>query len=120
MRPPRSGLQFRRRSLSFRWTTTHMTFLSPHRASDALKVGLWLQCIAILLLSSTFTDRWHVLEICVAALIGFWSTVLFIWFRRMDGFTKRDHSFFLWGYPAFLVVFWLAARFFFLWRHYVV
>jgi len=79
--------------------------------SDILKAVLWVQLILISCLAIFFADRWHVLEICAAALVGFWSTTLFIWFRRrQSGLTPREHLFLWWGYLPFLIAFWLIGR----------
>jgi hypothetical protein len=75
------------------------------------------QVIAISLLVPSFVDWWHVLKICSAAIIVFWSTVFFLWRRRPDGFTKSDVALIGWGYFPLLIIFRIAARFCFLWAH---
>jgi hypothetical protein len=96
-----------------------MTSSFAHRTSDTLKAVLWMQLIIIPCLAGLFEDWWHVLEIYGAALAAFWSTVVLIRSRRPDGFTDRDVHFLWWGFFPFLFVFWLAARFYFVWRQFV-
>jgi hypothetical protein len=81
-----------------------------------LKSVFWLQAIIISFLTVCCDQWWHVLSICVAALIGFWSMVLVIWFRRPNGFSEKDVSCFCWGYFPFLMIFWVGATFISLWR----
>ncbi len=93
-----------------------MTSSSAQRSLDALKSVLWLQLIIISFLAVCFDKWWQVFVVCVAALIGFWSMVLVIWFRRPDGFTDRDLFCFCWGYFPFLMILWVGARLITLWR----
>jgi hypothetical protein len=90
-----------------------MTSLSNHRAADAFEMAIGQQVIAFSLLVPAFVDWRHVLKICSAALIVFWSTVFFLWRRRPDGFTKRDLALIWWGYFPLLIIFWITARFYF-------
>jgi len=81
---------------------------------------LWLQLIMISFLTVCFDQWWQVSTVCVAALIGFWSMVLVIWFRRPEGLTVKDLSCFCWGYFPFLILFWIAVRFILLLREVAV
>ena len=87
--------------------------------ASSIKAALLQQVVIVLLLPMLFADRMHVLLICFASVIGFWTVLLIVRSRRPLGSERHDLILVQLGFYVFLVNAWLIGRCFFLLRHYL-
>ena len=88
-----------------------MTSSSAHRSLGALKTALCIQGIIMPLVAVLIGNVWHMLLFCGAALVAFWSAVLFVWIRRIRGFSEKDLFLIRWGLFPILIIVWVVMCF---------